>query len=138
MASRCCGSRLSLPNQYDTKTPRASLWLAAARKPRYLRAVRRPPRDLARDVSRHELDAQRGSSVDIEMSLEKFPKFRQRKILKNSFAASHPPDSAFRPSARVLENVTFGEVKPQAVPKYRFLSGTSCLGFRQLRETRYS
>src|SRR4029077_4464676 len=49
MASRCCGNRLSLPNQYDTQTPRASLSSSAARKPRYFRAVRRPPRDLARD-----------------------------------------------------------------------------------------
>src|SRR5216684_812194 len=30
MVSRCCGSRLSLRNQYDTKTPRASLLFAAA------------------------------------------------------------------------------------------------------------
>jgi hypothetical protein len=30
MASLCCGNRLSLRNQYDTKTPRASLSLLVA------------------------------------------------------------------------------------------------------------
>src|ERR1700724_4077475 len=58
-------------------------------------------------------------------NFQNFDKERFRKLL----TASRPPDSAFRTSARVLENVTLGAAKPQAVPKYRFLSGTSCLAF---------
>src|SRR5260370_16955006 len=61
MASRCCGNRLSLPNQYDTKTPRASLSLATAggRSVSGLFVAR--PALLPGTVSRHESDAQRGS-----------------------------------------------------------------------------
>src|ERR1700676_5503807 len=130
MASRCCGSRLSLPNQYDTKTPRASLSSAAARS-RTLSGlfVARPgiypgPSRVTNQVH----------SVGLEMSLEKSLKFRQRKISKSFFGASRPPDLAFRTSALVLENVAPAEGKPQAVLKYRFLSSTSCLDFCTMRK----
>jgi len=63
-------------------------------------------------------------SVGLEMSLEKSLKFRQRKISKK-FVGARPPDSAFRTSAEVIENVAPAEGKPQAVLKYRFLYGTT-------------
>src|SRR5580658_2794088 len=46
MASLACGRRLSLRNQYDTKTPRASV-LCCARQTdgAFLRANRRPSRE---------------------------------------------------------------------------------------------
>src|SRR5580692_10159352 len=44
MASLACGSRLSLRNQYDTKTPRARISFCCARQTdgTVIRAIRRP------------------------------------------------------------------------------------------------
>ena len=126
MASRCCGSRLSLPNQYDTKTPRASLSSAAAKKPRLFLGCSSPVPAIVRDYLASRIKYTAWVS---KMSLEKFLKFRQRKISKKFFGASRPPDFALRTSAKVLENVASARRKLQAVLKDRFLSGTSCLLF---------
>src|SRR5271155_4855051 len=46
MANRACGKRLSLRNQYDTKTPRASVFLCARQTDgAFIRAIRRPSRE---------------------------------------------------------------------------------------------
>src|SRR5271155_2876776 len=46
MASLACGRRLSLRNQYDTKTPRASVFCCARQTDgAFLRAIRRPSRE---------------------------------------------------------------------------------------------
>src|SRR5271163_3588076 len=46
MANRACGKRLSLRNQYDTKTPRASVFLCARQTDgAFLREIRRPSRE---------------------------------------------------------------------------------------------
>src|SRR6266849_2083971 len=121
MASRCCGSRLSLPNQYDTKTPRASLLVCGRQGAAlFFRAVRRPSRDSPGTASRHESKR----SVGSKMSLEKFQILAKEKFRK-FLRSSRPLDSAFRTSAKVNVNVTPGEDKPQAVPKDRFHFGTS-------------
>src|SRR5713226_2319506 len=79
MASRCCGSRLSLPNQYDTKTPRASLLVCGRQGAAlFFRAVRRPSRDSPGTASRHESK----HSVGLENILGKIPNFSKRKISK--------------------------------------------------------
>src|ERR1700738_532918 len=133
MASRCCGSRLSLPNQYDTKTPRASLSVAAARRPRCFSGlfVARPEiRPGPSRVTNHI------HSVGLEISLEKFPNFRQRKISKNSFRAFPNAGLCLPNLGQVLENVTSAEGKPQVVLKYRFHSGTRRLSHFWFRATR--
>src|SRR5690242_6655596 len=48
MASRCCGNRLSLPNQYDTKTPRES-HVGGRQEAALFQGCSSPVRDLARD-----------------------------------------------------------------------------------------
>src|SRR5271169_4374435 len=47
MASLACGRRLSLRNQYDTKTPRARVFFCCARQTdgAVIRAIRRPSRE---------------------------------------------------------------------------------------------
>src|SRR5438045_6372384 len=101
MASRCCGSRLSLPNQYDTKTPRArTCWrlLAAAFsvRPFVAHPETRPGR-----YSRHDCDLQRG----FLKILRRFPNFAKRKILKNS--SELPTAGPCLPNlSEVFENVT--------------------------------
>src|SRR5579863_9892792 len=47
MASLACGRRLSLRNQYDTKTPRARILFCCARQTdgTVIRAIRRPSRE---------------------------------------------------------------------------------------------
>src|SRR5271154_3157967 len=47
MASLACGRRLSLRNQYDTKTPRARIFFCCARQTdgTVIRAIRRPSRE---------------------------------------------------------------------------------------------
>lgn len=99
MASRCCGNRLSLPNQYDTKTPRASVLSAAAKKPRFasvyqgrsLPAGSFVPGGLASRIKLH--------SVRLEMPLEKFLKFQEKNFGK--FLRSFPTaDFAFRTPAK--------------------------------------
>src|SRR6266852_9506412 len=121
MASRCCGSRLSLPNQYDTKTPRARILVCGRQGAAlFFRAVRRPSRDSPGTASRHESK----HSVGSKMSLEKFQILAKEKFRK-FLRSSRPPDSAFRTSAKVNVNVTPGEDKPQAVRKDRFHFGTS-------------
>jgi len=130
MASRCCGNRLSLPNQYDTKTPRASLSLAAARRPRYFTAVRRPPGILPGTVSRHESHAQRGS----RNVLGEISQISAKKISTKSSELSdrRTLPSEPRPS---LENVT---PRGQAAsrPQVQVLCGTSCLDFRRSSRAR--
>lgn len=96
MASRCCGNRLSLPNQYDTKTPRASLSFggcqeAAVYQGRSLPAGSFVPDGLASRIKLH--------SVRLEMPLEKFLKFHGKNFGK--FLRSFPTaDFAFRTSAK--------------------------------------
>ena len=81
MASRCCGSRLSLPNQYDTKTPRARPSERDCQAVCFsLRAVRCPSRFPRGICSRHE----NIQSAGIEMSVENFI---CKKISKDFFGA---------------------------------------------------
>src|SRR5713101_1521702 len=121
MASRCCGNRLSLPNQYDTKTPRASLSLATAggRSVSGLFVAR--PALLPGTVSRHESDAQRGS----RNVLGEISQISAKKNFEIIFGALPTAGLCLPNLGQVLENVTPTRGKPQAVRKYRFLSGTA-------------
>src|SRR5277367_66502 len=79
MASLACGRRLSLRNQYDTKTPRARIFFCCARQTdgTVIRAIRRPSREKPGTCSRHE----KSYSVGFEMSVENF---LRKKYSKNS------------------------------------------------------
>jgi len=61
MASRCCGNRLSLPKPVRHENPAREPLVGGRQEAALFTAVRRPPRDLAGTVSRHESHAQRGS-----------------------------------------------------------------------------
>jgi len=121
MASRCCGNRLSLPNQYDTQTParvsRCGHQEAASTSGPF---VARPDH-FSGTLSRHESVARRwyrnGPSRNSTISAKK----NLDKILR----AFRPPDLCLANSGQVLENVAPAEGLPQAVHKYRFLHGTS-------------
>ena len=110
MASRCCGNRLSLRNQYDTKTPRASLYslwpweaigLLAACLDLHSRLTRvtNPMHSVRFDILR------KSSKISREENLpEKF------------LRSARPPDSVLRTPGRVIVNVTSARTrrKPSA------------------------
>jgi hypothetical protein len=78
MANLACGKRLSLRNQYDTKTPRASVICCARQTDgAFLRAIRRP----SREKPGHARVTKKIYSVGFEMSVENL--FR-KKDSKNS------------------------------------------------------
>src|ERR1700731_1089215 len=79
MASLACGKRLSLRNQYDTKTPRASFLLRSSNGWRvYQSESSLVPRE-AGTCSRHEKIFSVGIEVSVETFFEKkeFEKFPQ-------------------------------------------------------------
>jgi hypothetical protein len=77
MANLACGNRLSLRNQYDTKTPRASVFLfRPSNGRRFPQGCSSPvPRETG-TCSRHE----KIYSVGFEISVENFFRKRNRKI----------------------------------------------------------
>jgi hypothetical protein len=78
MASLACGRRLSLRNQYDTKTPRARFFICCARQTdgAVIRAIHHP----SRERPGHARVTKNSYSVGFEMSVENF--FRNEKIRK--------------------------------------------------------
>src|SRR6266852_5725096 len=124
MASRCCGNRLSLPNQYDTKTPRASLSLAAAggRSVSGLFVAR--PALLPGTVSRHESDAQRGSR-NVLGEISQISAKKNFEIILRSSPDRRTPPSEPQPSPR-KRNTREGQAasRPQVqVPLRHYLVG---------------
>jgi hypothetical protein len=71
MASRCCGNRLSLPNQYDTQTP-ARVSRCGRQDRLYIRAVRCPSRSFLRDSLASRI---RCTALVSKWSFEKFHNF---------------------------------------------------------------
>src|ERR1700681_1857719 len=127
MASRCCGNRLSLRNQYDTQTPRESslfLWPWEAG----FRAVRRLSRCVVETSSRHESNSQRGFQI-----LRKFQNLARRKIL-GKIPSERPTAGLCLPTSSQSHcQRNIGAHQPQAVLMYRFLSGTrGNTGFQSL------
>src|SRR6267143_6736916 len=97
MASRCCGNRLSLPNQYDTENPARESLVGGRWRPHYIRAVRRPSPDLAR----YRL----ASRITCTAWVSKYPwrnlsDLDKEKFRNKSSELSRPPDSALRTSAK--------------------------------------
>src|SRR4029077_13924319 len=86
MASRCCGNRLSLRNQYDTKTPRASLSLGGPGRPR---SARRLSRSTLETYSRHESNAQRAFRNPEKI----FQISREENFPEKFLRSARPPDS---------------------------------------------
>src|SRR2546421_12563778 len=116
MASRCCGSRLSLPNQYDTKNPARETLGGGRWQPRCsMGPVRCPSRYRLGKYSRHEYTSQRG----FRKYPEKISKISRKKNFEKFLRSARPPDPALRTPAKVFENVTSGKDKPQAVLWYR-------------------
>ena len=60
MVSLACDKRLSLRNQYDTKTPRASFLLRSSNRRRFYQGESSPAPREAGTCSRHEKNLQRG------------------------------------------------------------------------------
>jgi hypothetical protein len=109
MASRCCGNRLSLRNQYDTKTPRASLSLGGPGRPW---SARRLSRSTLETYSRHESNAHRAFRYP-----QKFSKISREENFPEKFLRSaRPRDSVLRTPGRVIANVTSARTrrKPSA------------------------
>src|SRR5579864_458729 len=109
MASRCCGNRLSLRNQYDTKTPRESLLCVALGGHR---SARRLSRSTLETYSRHESNAQRA----FRNSEKIFKNLTRRKFPGKFFRSARPPNSILRTPGRVIVNVTSARTrrKPSA------------------------
>ena len=91
MANLACGKRLSLRNQYDTKTPRASAFCCARQTDGASsgRFVARPAR--SRDLLASRKNLQRGFRVDPDsigvtpkMSVENFLDLGNEKISRSS------------------------------------------------------
>src|SRR5579872_5130616 len=81
MASLACGRRLSLRNQYDTKTPRAMLFCCARQTDgAVIRAIRRPSREKPGPAR----VTKKIFSVGFEMSVENFSR---KERTKNSLRA---------------------------------------------------
>src|ERR1700726_1185797 len=113
MASRCCGNRLSLRNQYDTKTPReSSLWPWEA----VFRAVRCLSRCVVGTSSRHESISQRGFR-----NTEKISKICEKKNSRE-ILSERPTAGLCHPNfkqSHCQRNIDADQ--PQAVLQYRFL-----------------
>src|SRR5580658_1506298 len=105
MASLACGRRLSLRNQYDTKTPRASVFLLRpSNGRRFPQGDSSPVPREARTCSRHE----KIYSVGFEMSVENF--FRKNKDSKNSLRDPESlPDSCCIHTAKSFLNLALGQ-----------------------------
>src|SRR5580704_8617985 len=74
MASLPCGRRLSLRNQYDTKTPRASAFCCARQTDgAVIRAIRRPSREKPGPAR----VTKKICSVGFEMSVENFSRNKE-------------------------------------------------------------
>src|SRR5579859_4146148 len=92
MASRCCGNRLSLRNQYDTKTPRESLLCVALGGHR---STRRLSRSTLETYSRHESNAQRAFR-----NSEKFFKNLTRRKFPGKILSERPTAELCPPNSR--------------------------------------
>jgi hypothetical protein len=109
MASLACGRRLSLRNQYDTKTPRARVFFCCARQTdgAVIRAIRRP----SCEKPGHARVTKKNCSVGFEMSVENF--FRK----KNSKNSLRDPEAlpdycccmCCKTAARSFLNVALGQ-----------------------------
>ena len=120
MASRCCGKRLSLRNQYDTQTPRASL----SKQDCYavhicLRAVRRPVPHRGGTSSRHETMHSAGfENVRRKFRYQESAPEDVKRFLRNSPRTPPTPLSELR--AEVFVTLTPAQDTLQAVLRYRF------------------
>src|ERR1700722_4011821 len=103
MASLACGRRLSLRNQYDTKTPRASVFLwRSSNGRRCFQGVRRP----SREKPGNERVAKKSTAW-----VSKCPSktFFERKDSKNSLRAPEaPPNLCCVNAAKSFLNVSLG------------------------------
>src|SRR5580692_11938481 len=101
MANLACGKRLSLRNQYDTKTPRASFLLRSSNGRRVYQGESSPVPREARTCSRHEKNTAWVSKCPSKTFFEK----RIRKI--PSGLPNHSR-TALRECSEVFPNVALG------------------------------
>jgi hypothetical protein len=104
MANRACGKRLSLRNQYDTKTPRASvLFVRPFYRSAFFRAARRP----SREKPGHARVTNKIFSVGFEMSVENF--FRKKAFEKFPWSSRITAGLTPREGSEVFLNVALGQ-----------------------------